>query len=221
MIRMEKKRDDLLKFHQKDSDLPFGFKRCEFLRSTGQQFIESDLQANNNLCLYFKFRITEKVPNAGTNIFPIAYYSSTSRYRPLKFETGEFRIHEMNSTNIINRFKQDFDIHTLLYNDSNGNAFFDGENVGKVFRSMNKTDNLGLGIFGQSQIEDNRHYAQTSLTKLEIYSIIAYDKITNKVIENLIPCLDRKGTPCFFETKNWKIYYDTIKQAPFEYELLN
>lgn len=221
MISMTKKLNHILQLNQKDNDLPLGYKQCEFLRSTGEQIIETDLLVNNNLSLFIKFRLPQKVTASSTNTFIAAYYEESARYRPIKLENGMFKIQYMNTATAIASIPQDTNIHTVLYNDQNGNCSFDEKNIGNIYKSINRTNDVGLGLFGQTLKTASLKYATTSLSKVEIYSVIAYQKSTNKVIEEYIPCLDRNGTPCMFGKKSWRPYYDMIQEKPFEYKIAN
>lgn len=188
-----------------------------YIESTGKQVIEIAMKPSNNLTVYMDFQLTQTTYE-GSNRFCCAYYADGHRYRPLKIYNNRFQIQKMSGASIAAETAVDKNRHTILFNDVNGNALWDGVNKGKVYQSISPPDGVGLGVFGQCQLRPaTPNYAPDSLVKMRLYELIGYDKASGEEIYHAVPVLDKNGTPCLFDKIGKKFEYDIIGEEVFSY----
>ena len=193
------------------------YQRLQYIESTGKQIIETGIKPENNLTVFMDFQLTETVYGS-TNTFCCAYYADNNRYRPLKVEGGYFNISVMSGYTSVAKITADKKRHTILFNDANGNALWDGVNKGKVYKAITPPDNIGLGVFGQCQRSSSTpNYAPNSLVKMRLYELIGYDKTSKKEIYHAVPVLDSNGIPCLYDMVSKRFEYDTIGLEVFDY----
>lgn len=188
-----------------------------YIESTGKQVIETGMKPSNNLTVFMDFQLTQTTYE-GSNRFCCAYYADGHRYRPLKIYNNRFQIQKMSGASIAAETAVDKNRHTILFNDVNGNALWDGVNKGKVYQSISPPDDVGLGVFGQCQLRPaTPNYAPDSLVKMRLYELIGYDKASGEEIYHAVPVLDKNGTPCLFDKIGKKFEYDIIGEEAFSY----
>lgn len=188
-----------------------------YIESTGKQVIETGMKPSNNLTVFMDFQLTQTTYE-GSNRFCCAYYADGHRYRPLKIYNNRFQIQKMSGASIAAETAVDKNRHTILFNDVNGNALWDGVNKGKVYQSISPPDDVGLGVFGQCQLRPaTPNYAPDSLVKMRLYELIGYDKASGEEIYHAVPVLDKNGTPCLFDKIGKKFEYDIIGEEVFSY----
>ena len=188
-----------------------------YIESTGKQVIETGMKPSNNLTVFMDFQLTQTTYE-GSNRFCCAYYADGHRYRPLKIYNNRFQIQKMSGASIAAETAVDKNRHTILFNDVNGNALWDGVNKGKVYQSISPPDDVGLGLFGQCQLRPaTPNYAPDSLVKMRLYELIGYDKASGEEIYHAVPVLDKNGTPCLFDKIGKKFEYDIIGEEAFSY----
>lgn len=188
-----------------------------YIESTGKQVIETAMKPSNNLTVYMDFQLTQTTYE-GSNRFCCAYYADGHRYRPLKIYDNRFQIQKMSGASIASETAVDKNRHTILYNDANGNALWDGVNKGRVYQAISPPDDVGLGLFGQCQLKaSSPNYAPDSLVKMRLYELIGYDKASGEEIYHAVPVLDKNGTPCLFDKIGKKFEYDIIGEEAFSY----
>lgn len=193
------------------------YQRLQYIESTGRQIIETGMLPSSNLTVFMDFQLTQTAYDSN-NIFCCAYYADNNRYRPLKVEGGYFNISVMSGYTSVAKITADKKRHTILFNDVNGNALWDGVNKGKVYKAISPPDNVGLGVFGQCQRSSSTpNYASNSLVKMRLYELIGYDKSSGKEIYHAVPVLDSKGIPCLYDMVNKRFEYDAIGQEVFNY----
>lgn len=193
------------------------YQRLQYIESTGRQIIETGMLPSSNLIVFMDFQLTQTAYDS-TNTFCCAYYADNNRYRPLKVEGGYFNISVMSGYTPVAKITADKKRHTILFNDVNGNALWDGVNKGKVYKAISPPDNVGLGVFGQCQRSSSTpNYASNSLVKMRLYELIGYDKSSGKEIYHAVPVLDSKGIPCLYDMVNKRFEYDAIGQEVFNY----
>lgn len=189
-----------------------------YIESTGKQIIETGMKPNNNLTVLMDFQLVTTAFD-GSNRCGCAYYADGHRYRPLKLSTGYIQTAQMATGRQLSRITADTQRHTIIYNDANGNALYDGARAVKVYQSISPPDDVGLGVFGQCQTIPNStlHYSESTLVKMRLYELIGYDKASGEEIYHAVPVLDKNGTPCLFDKIGKKFEYDIIGEEAFSY----
>lgn len=194
------------------------YQRLSYIESTGKQIVETGMKPSNNLTVYMDFQMVQTAYTGTSNSFCCAYYADGHRYRPLKVYNNRFQIQKMSGASIAAETAVDKNRHTILYNDSNGNALWDGVNKGKVYQAISPPDDVGLGLFGQCQLRPaTPNYAPDSLVKMRLYELIGYDKASGEEIYHAVPVLNSQGTPCLYDKVSGRFEYDIIGQEAFNY----
>ena len=185
--------------------LPREYTPVEYLESTGTQIIVSNISPSNNTTFYGEFQLVTIEGLSNGYIF--GYYGpANTRYRPMGYVNTYFSIQNRNAS-VVYQKNSDLDRHTVLYNDNNGDCYFDNQKVGSSVALTTPTNNVGLGLFGQAQVTSNGGiYEPNSLVKAKIFRVKAWNKTTHELIAYYIPALDPQGRPCM---------YDTVTKQPF------
>lgn len=194
------------------------YQRLSYIESTGKQVIETAMKPSNNLTVYMDFQLITTVFD-GNNRCGCAYYADGHRYRPLKLTSGYIQTAQMATGRQLSRITADTKRHTIVYNNAQGNALYDGANAVKVYQSISPPDDVGLGVFGQCQtISDSTlHYSESTLVKMRLYELIGYDKASGKEIYHAVPVLDNNGVACLYDKVSKKFEYDIIGKEAFSY----
>lgn len=193
------------------------YQRLAYIESTGKQVIESGMKPNNNLTVFMDFQMIQTEYSGTTNTFCCAYYAEGHRYRPLKILNNVFQIPYMGGYTAMTQINADKKRHTILYNDANGNAIWDGVNKGRVYQAISPPTDAGIGVFGQ--IGTSGYYAGNSLVKMKLYELIGYDKVSGEEIYHAVPVLDSQGTPCLYDKVSGRFEYDMVGQEAFNYDV--
>lgn len=194
------------------------YQRLSYIESTGKQIIETGMKPNNNLTVYMDFQLITTVFD-GNNRCGCAYYADGHRYRPLKLTAGYIQTAQMGTGRQLSRITADTKRHTIIYNNAQGNALYDGANAVNVYQAISPPDDVGLGVFGQCQTmpDSTLHYSESTLVKMRLYELIGYDKESGEEIYHAVPVLDSQGTPCLYDKVSGRFEYDTIGQEAFNY----
>ena len=182
----------------KAGELPAGYKRCNYLESTGKQTINTGLTpvygdeinviayrtSNENSMLYASGTLTV---TSSTNELYCRYFTSTNK----------------SATSIpIKNFPADAQYHHIMI--SQNGFYVDGKFVkalpGK--RAEAGTMIIFRGTNSLAKIRIKRFY----ITRDGTYTL------------NLIPALDRNGTPCMYDTVSKQTFYNE-RTGEFLYEL--
>lgn len=193
-------------------NLPYGYKQCLFLESTGTQYINTNYVATNNTGAYVKWSLTNiknysnvlsslgistddtadsvfMLPhwNGDNNAYLSAFMSRSENVLRLENQTTPtlYSIHES---------------HLNYYN--NGEAYIDTTLMGSVDNTYENLENdLPLYLFGCNKL--NALSTENSMIGRIYRATITEGE---EVVMDLIPCLDDKGKPCM---------YDLVTQTPF------
>ena len=182
----------------KAGELPVGYKQCNYLESTGKQTINTGL-----------------TPVYGDEINVIAYRTSTANNMfyasgalTVTSSTGKFYCRYFTSTNrgatAVSQkiFPYDSQYHHIML--SQGGFYADGNFVKALPGERAKASTLiifrGTNALGKIRIK--RFY----ITRDGAYTL------------NLIPALDRNGTPCMYDTVSKQTFYNA-RTGNFLYEL--
>lgn len=191
------------------------YQRLAYIESTGKQVIETGMKPNNNLTVFMDFQMIQTEYSGTTNTFCCAYYAAGHNYRPLKIINNTFQIPYMGGYTAMAQIKADKKRHTILYNDVNGNAIWDGVNKGRVYQAISPPTDAGIGVFGQ--IGNSGYYAGNSLVKMRLYELVGYDKVSGEEIYHAVPVLDSSGIPCLYDKISGKFEYDFAGEEAFNY----
>lgn len=192
------------------SILPRGYKKCLYLESNGNQYVELPFGFYNTDEVYLesalfqnandKFMVAPKVWNDGNNRFSLGgVYTSTTG-----FCIGYGG--EATGKTLYNPIvKYDREKHSFYY--KNKESWIDDGTSRKGLASVyyNKpTQNLRL-FFGYNKNTSGRIYRY-------------WHKKNNELVIDLIPCLDNNNKPCMYDMVNKITYYNNGTDE-FTYEL--
>ena len=175
--------------------LPTGYRRVEYLESTGTQWIDSHYIPNNETGLYTKHLYlsngnTRPCGTIGTNkLYAISVNASTGLAYGFgqTYHSGAHReLYNILQEGYVNYFFNDTRLTQLNINDElflgwhAGNIIFDGNSTIFLF-----TLNIGDGTVQNMFVG-------------RIYSI----KISqgSEIVHNFVPCIDNLGNPCMYDT---------------------
>ena len=184
-----------------DESLPTGYTRLEYLESTGTQWIDTGVKLNQNSRVKIKYQYLSTSSIA--RIFGDAHNSSNGwilttqngaintkiqtlygdEWKPLNYDTESI----IPSTNIIE------------YERKGVNQYVNGElyytNSSRTFETLNTVTMFGA------------YYNTLGLSSARIYNLSIYTD-GNEITRNYIPCLDRNGTPCMYDTVSKQTFYN-------------
>ena len=183
----------------KAGELPIGYKRCNYLESTGKQTLNTGLTpvygdeihviayrtSNANSMFYASGTLT--VTSGGDSELYCRYFTSTKK--------GATQVSQRN-------FPADSKYHHIML--SRGGFYADGNFVKSLpgERAEAGTMIIFKGTSSYGRIRIKRFY----ITRDGAYTL------------NLIPALDRNGTPCMYDTVSKKTFYNE-RTGEFLYEL--
>ena len=180
----------------KDAILPQGYTRCEYLESTGTQYINTNFKPNNNTSIEIKVTVQNPINTclycSRTNLSQITYSAFLMQGTNLRIDYG-------NSQNITNH-KSLIGKEYVYRQEKNGiyvNGVFIATITEKNFQCVYNMYLLASHI-GEINIDNCRN------------SILYYCKIwdNNILVRNLIPCLDSNNRPCMYDTVSGQTFYN-------------
>lgn len=170
----------------KKSELPNGYKRCEYLESTGTQWIDSGIFLYENKQILIKFEICQTANNkhvigvdANLNIYikpSIKYWRLNGVPTPIEIDVNVF--HKI-----------------VLENTQNGRKGIIDDNYNVLGSVANKAYYFPLFAYYDSGI---------FCSKIKLKYLIIQE--SDNIVRNFIPALDPTGRPCM---------YDTVTKQPF------
>lgn len=179
--------------HSYLSVLPDGYRRCEYLESTGEQWIDTGVQVSENL----KINCEISVPyfgeqnmwlyGAGFKIFAFLAYFSRDYNAYSYYRNDALKLEPLNENEkySIEQTKEYSKINDKKYLFSTTEDVIGGE----------------MRLFGIKYPADN----EVNFSG-RIYSAKISDGA--EIVRNYIPCLDDTGTPCMYDTVNRKALYN-------------
>ena len=194
-------------------DIPFGYKRCKFLKKSDTAYIDTGIIPDKSMDYDVVFDVESTYQ--GT----LYVFGSDSSYRigfnlgaDLKTNEG-IRVCKFTKVNVRNTYIQlnsGVQCSVQIYE----NRFVVNN---KVFPadSGSYVCAYSLILFGIKR-EGKAMVSSTYCRNLRIYSF-TISKDGNKIM-NLIPALDRNGTPCMYDTVSKKTFYNA-GTGEFLYEL--
>lgn len=183
------------------SELPSGYKRCEYLESTGTQYIDTLLLLEDLITktIHIDFQLLDDLSTKNTRIFGMYDKKSISGGFFQFFTNHDVETYGFQYSSIqLSLANKNNNRHYFCADMLNGKVFFDKE----LYHSKNFVlfpSNISLTIFGR-----NGNEGITNLTSARVYSFTVNDSDAKAI--NLIPALDPSGRPCM---------YDTVSKQPF------
>ena len=184
--------------------LPLGYKRVEYLESSGTQYIDTGVLANGEFDAKYKIFL----PNGyTTNCIIAGARSSTQHLNFGQFETnGRFTLayldnYWIGSTGIITS-NQYYDIE-VSYKSGSQTCKLNGTSVTGASYTGAEALNMNIYIFKRNFYTSGD---PTALFTGRLY----YFKLWNNgtLVRDFIPCLDPLGVPCMFDLVSKKPYYN-------------
>lgn len=172
----------------KKSELPSGYKRCEYLESTDTQYIDTGITPVRNDIIEFTFMVlkSNSAPFGCENFTMVidvtnVYHTTYSRF----FDSKGIENFANMSTNNIYKLKYTSNKISLHENSNPINCL---SNIGTMVAYGT------LWLFGRSDLNQ--------LHKCRYYGFFIENAI------NLIPALDQEGRPCMYDTVTKKPFYN-------------
>ena len=197
---------------QSSGDIPFGYKRCKFLKKSGTAYIDTGIIPDKSMDYDVVFDVERTY--SGT----LYVFGSDSSYKN-GFNLGCDFINEEGIR--VCKFTKSYYGTSIKLNSGVQYSVQICENHiavnGKVFSVVSGTYvcAYSLILFGTNRTGEamvNGKYCRN----LRIYSF-TISKDGNKIM-NLIPALDRNGTPCMYDTVSKQTFYNA-GTGEFLYEL--
>ena len=197
---------------QSSGDIPFGYKRCKFLKKSGTAYIDTGIIPDKSMDYDVVFDVERTY--SGT----LYVFGSDSSYKN-GFNLGCDFINEEGIR--VCKFTKSYYGTSIKLNSGVQYSVQICENHiavnGKVFSVVSGTYECAysLILFGTNRTGEamvNGKYCRN----LRIYSF-TISKDGNKIM-NLIPALDRNGTPCMYDTVSKQTFYNA-GTGEFLYEL--
>jgi len=180
------------------NDLPKGYTKCEYIESSGTEYINSEIKGKDIIRYKMSFEYVSKSSSSANVLIgssnpynmPIMLWQDKLQY--IVGNSGSF--HEYYSNADINiKYDVNFEINSGNINAIINNQTFTSTYEGTAENNYNITIfafRIGGAIFNYSSAK--------------LYSCQIYDNST--LVRNFIPYLDTNGTPCL---------YDTVSKQPF------
>ena len=181
------------------NDLPKGYTKCEYIESTGTQYIDTGYKPNQDTLTKMNMNLVSfngnDVPYGSRVAFNDNQYEMTtfpSDYKP------QFRFNSFN-TSSGGTLGTPISIGSHKIETSKNGLFIDDVQIGDTPTSQTFTCINNLFLFAR-----NTQGTAGAFANIKLYSCQIYDNGT--LVRNFIPCLDTNGTPCL---------YDTVSKQPF------
>ena len=193
-------------------NLPFGYKRCLYLESTGTQYIDTNIIPTAQTGAYAKWSLTNiknysnvlaclgiSTDDTADNVFMLPHWNGYNNAYLCGFmsrTSGVIRLENQPAPTL-------YSIHESRLNYYNsGEVYIDTTLMGSVDNTYENLENdLPLYLFGCNKL--NSLSTEDSMIGRIYRATITEGE---EVVMDLIPCLDDKGKPCM---------YDLVNQTPF------
>ena len=186
-------------------NLPYGYKQCLFLESTGTQYINTNYVATNNTGAYVKWSLSEiknysnilasvgiSTDDTADSVFMLPHWDGVNNAY-----LGGFMSQTLGQLRLENQtVPKEYTVHKSYLNYYNdGEVYIDTTLMGSVVNVSENTENdLPLYLFGCNKLN-------SLSTNDSMIGRIYRATITEgeEVVMDLIPCLDDKGKPCMYD----------------------
>lgn len=179
--------------------LPSGYKLCEYLESTGTQYIKTGVFPTNNTAIESKVTVLDLTKSRfigvtdGTNRFSILLPTAGTGY--LVNQIGTIN-KPLNNIGVVLKVGD-----TVIIKNDKGNLYYNGILVDSV------TPNKFISTVELTIAAQNTY--QTAIVAWDI-SRHYYHKVWNNgvLIRDFIPCLDNNNRPCMYDTVSKQTFYN-------------
>lgn len=188
------------------SGLPAGYKLCNYLESTGTQWIDTLIVPSETLTTTVKQAFTGDSIITNSSIFGSRGNGDTRYWVNYdgQFEIG-YGIWISTGVNTT-----PYTINTIVFNEINEGIHCFTYNDKRFEHSGTPNNSVNIVLFGRN------HAGSIVIAKQRIYSFSMKDP-SGEVL-NFIPCLDESGIPCMFDTVSKQPFYNQ-GTGEFLYEL--
>ncbi len=188
-----------------DAILPQGYTKCEYLESTGTQYIDTKIKCSD--INYFNYEIEAHIQN-------LSQYTDQQLYALVgAYEVGKaFQFGMVTTGTNEERITMNMSFDSAifytglklgewrtLYSSSGTQKM--NNNVIANKQSINDFTDLTFYLFGRNGIGNYRQLNKQKLTYI-------YIKSNGKTILNLISCLDYNNRPCMYDTVSGQTFYN-------------
>ena len=180
--------------------LPSGYTECEYLESTGTQYINTEVVGTQNISIDTTFSWSRYLNawnfffNAMAGVYDGQWYglAQASSFRNVRFNMGISTVY----TNIA---YNDFTAHNYVM--ENFQITIDGSNTHSISNKSDFTTVYPIAIFANNKKGNIEQYSYAKLYSFKIYD--------NKVlVRNFIPALDTNHKPCLYDTVTGNTFYN-------------
>lgn len=182
-----------------DNDLPDGYKRVNYLESTGAQYIDSLIIPTTGTIIHIKI--------SGFPVTGVDEYVFGIREGNDNFSLGQYNNAYVSAYGNIQIYPMPLD-----YNDVMLDILFGSKKLEIKYpnsKTLTATFNAGglslskhLSIFAW-----NKNNQITNFSKMKLYLVSIMEK--DEVIADMIPCLDNNKTPCLYDTVRKQTFYNS------------
>ena len=202
------------------NELPSGYKRVEYLESTGTQYIDTKYIPKENSIMKYDFKSTKKNTEAFTTLFGCQKSTTEERIYILFGSSNNVQINLLNTSYIgYYGLNKDSTFNTNMI----GN-FFTNDRMTYVIDQLNKTVSIGPTTWDFSKVYTGFKATQNTIMLLTrnnngtpdntngyskgySYGFEVLEESERKM--NLIPCLDSDNNPCMYDTVSKKTFYNS------------
>ena len=193
-------------------NLPYGYKRCLYLESTGTQYIDTNIIPTIQTGAYAKWSLTNiknysnvltclgiSRDDTADNVFMLPHWNGYNNAYLGGFmsrTSGVLRLENQTAPTLQSIHESYLNYH------NNGQAFIDATLLGNVDNTYENLENdLPLYLFGCNKL-NSLSTGDSMIGRIYRATITEGENI----VMDLIPCLDDNGKPCM---------YDLVTQTPF------
>ena len=178
--------------------LPEGYTRCEYLESTGTQYIDTGIVGKSNHIYFFEINLTENDNNI-KGIFGARNKSNYGNCIALwllrEYIRADFGI-EIYAKNVLNDYSG---YHKYKFNKNIVQV--DENNYEFQYHDFNTKGNILLFTCNNDMVADSRKIK----AKWKNYKRFNEN---NEIIQDFIPCLDNNNKPCMYDTVTGQTFYN-------------
>ena len=171
-----------------DAILPQGYTRCEYLESTGTQYIDTEHAIQLNEYVELDIFLT----NVLKEIKGIAGWVETADIR-YDINTGE-----NSDIRLVYTKNGKMSINSIVATSSVYNNWL---NISSKGFKMEEYKDYNFYLFRRNYNKDSPR----NDIKIKSYKVKTYD---DKLVQNLIPCLDSNNRPCMYDTVSGQTFYN-------------
>ena len=185
---------------RKTSKLPIGYTELEHIRSTGTQYIDTGIKANNNIKILGTFAIVNT--SADRNYICGCFSNNNSRTQ-FSYSTNAFYGWGANYNNTAH-LSVDTNIHTFEMSYTN---FKLDNNIIYIPNSNNFSDNVNIYLFALNGNGEILSKSDIKILNLKIYN-------NNVLVRNFIPCKNPSNVIGLYDTVN-DVFYTNAGSGSF------